>query len=149
MPIRTIREAMRFVERHGIVLESARGKVPNLAREIAGEEIRGSWWSHPLANEIYMLLEKVRDSEDVLVCRLVDGKVTFVHRRLWPALVCLADQLDRARIAAIHEEHTPSGKHRAFAIEFPKWVPSETLKLAGNLPQEAAENALAPILSAR
>ncbi|HUA36312.1 MAG TPA: hypothetical protein VMA09_22075 [Candidatus Binataceae bacterium] len=148
MPIRTIREALRFIERHGIVLESARSKVPDLAREIAGEEIRGSWWSHPLANEIYLLLEKVRDSEDVLVCRLVDGKVTFVHRRLWPAIVCLADRFDPVRIAAIHEEHTTSGKHRAIAIDFPKWVPAETMKLAVNLTRESAESVLAGVLPA-
>ena len=27
-------------------------------------------------------------SGDVLVCKLVSGKVTFVHRRVWPALAC-------------------------------------------------------------
>jgi hypothetical protein len=148
MPIKTLREALRFVERHGIVLESARGKVPNLAHEIAGEPIRGSWWSHPKANEIYMLLEKVRASEYVLVCRLVDGKVTFMHRKLWPALVRLATRFDQTRLAAVHEEHTTSGAHRAIAIDFPNWVPAETLKMAQTLKPTDAEKDLAAILPA-
>ena len=36
-----------FVERHGVVLASARGPVPNVAEAVAGEPIRGSWWGHP------------------------------------------------------------------------------------------------------
>lgn len=149
MAIKTLREALRFVEGHGIVLESARGKVPNLAQEIAGEPIRGSWWAHPKGNDIYMLLEKVRDSGDVLVCRLVDGKVTFVHRRLWPALVRLAPRFDKKRLAAVHEEHTATGTHRAIAFDFPKWVPAETRKLALDFKLEDAEKALAAVLPAR
>ena len=149
MAIHTLREALRFVKHHGIVLESARGKVPNLAQQIAGESIRGSWWSHPKANEIYVLLEKVRDSKSVLVCRLVDGKVTFVHQRLWPALVRLAERFDPARLAAVHEEHTASGAHRAITIDFPKWVPAETFKLARKISMQAAAADLAAIVAAR
>jgi hypothetical protein len=37
------KEAIAFVKRHGIVLESARGPVPSLAEAVAGEPIRGSW----------------------------------------------------------------------------------------------------------
>ena len=41
-------DALAFVERHGIVLESARhAAIPSLAEAIAGEPIRGSWWAHP------------------------------------------------------------------------------------------------------
>src|SRR6267378_3690441 len=38
------KEALAFVERHGIVLQAARGPLPNLAETIAGRAIRGSWW---------------------------------------------------------------------------------------------------------
>lgn len=58
-----------------------------LAERIAGEPISGSWWGHPAGKEIYRVataLEEARD--EVLVAKLVDGKVTFVHRALWPAL---------------------------------------------------------------
>ena len=36
-----------WVREQGIVLQSARGPLPNLAEWIAGEPIRGSWWGHP------------------------------------------------------------------------------------------------------
>ena len=80
-------QAAAFVRKHGIVLESAVGPVPSIAAAIAGEAIRGSWWAHPRSHEIFELTRGIRNRDDILVCRLVGGKVTFVHRRLWPALV--------------------------------------------------------------
>jgi hypothetical protein len=77
------RDALAFVKREGIVLQSARGRVPNLAEFVAGERIRGSWWGHANGQEIFRTINHVVDSAEVLVCQLVDGKVTFVHRRLW------------------------------------------------------------------
>src|ERR1700742_3407624 len=99
-------DALAFVRGHGIVLASAKGPVPTLAHEIAGGPIRGSWWSHPKAREHFRALGEVRDSKEVLTCRLVDGKITFVHRSLWPALVKLAGEYPRGRLAKVIEEHT-------------------------------------------
>src|SRR5205814_1136046 len=79
-------DSIAFVKRHGIVLESARGPVPNLAEAVAGERIRGGWWGHPKGRDIFAATRAVRDSPDVLVCRFLDGKVTFIHRRLWPTV---------------------------------------------------------------
>ena len=83
----TLKQALTFVKTNGITLESGRGPVPSLAQTIAGETIRGSWWAHPKGHVIFLCSRAIRESEDVLVCRLVGGKVTYVHRRLWPALV--------------------------------------------------------------
>src|SRR5689334_18133558 len=105
-------DPVRFVEEHGVVLASARGPVPSLAEAVAGAPIRGSWWGHKKGTEIFRALNVVGDSADVLCLRLIDGKVTFVHRRLWPALVRLADQLGRERLTAIKQEHTETGAHR-------------------------------------
>src|SRR6266446_1607706 len=77
------KEALAFIKRHGVVLQSARGPVPSLAEAIAGGPIRGSWWAHPRSHLIYKLCETGSDSAEVVVCRLVDGKVTFVHRLAW------------------------------------------------------------------
>ena len=52
--------------------------------------IRGSWWSHPEAHRVYATLEKVEASRDVMVTKLVGGKVTYVHRKLWPAVLAVA-----------------------------------------------------------
>ena len=79
------KEALAFVERHGIVLQAARGPLPNLAEAIAGGTIRGSWWGHPKGKEILRAAKTIGASPNVLVCKLVEGKITYVHRRLWPA----------------------------------------------------------------
>ncbi|MFN8442037.1 MAG: hypothetical protein U0175_14750 [Caldilineaceae bacterium] len=52
--------------------------------------IFGSWWSHPQGNQIYALLNTLTEHPDVLVVKLVRGKATFLHRRLWPALLGVA-----------------------------------------------------------
>ncbi|PYQ46358.1 MAG: hypothetical protein DMF78_26535 [Acidobacteria bacterium] len=136
-------EARRFVERHGIVLQAARGPVPSLAEHIAGAPIRGSWWGHPKGKEIFRASQAVIDSGDVLVCRLVDDKVTYVHRRLWPALVRLAARLPRARLARVWDEHTKAGHHRARRAAFPSWVPADVAAAGARLTEEEAERALA------
>jgi hypothetical protein len=132
------REAVSFVKKHGIVLMSARGSIPNLAEAVAGGRIRGSWWGHPMSHQIFRVIEAVRDSEQVLVCRLAGDKVTFVHRRLWPALVRLARQLPKRGLAAIREEHTARGRHRTVVTLFPRWVPKEVLGRAKRLSVESA-----------
>jgi hypothetical protein len=60
--------------------------LPSLIAAITGGPIAGSWWSHPRGKDIFAIATELEDSPDVLVGKLVDGKVTFVHRRLWPAL---------------------------------------------------------------
>jgi hypothetical protein len=129
----TPREALAFVKAHGVVLESARGAVPTLAELIAGERIRGSWWGHPKSPQIFRCSRSLRDSKDILVCRLVEGKVTYVHRRLWPALVKLQSRFDLTHLSAIHEVHTAQGKHKTNTIAFPKWVSQDVEKKAETL----------------
>ncbi|MBI1815114.1 MAG: hypothetical protein HYR72_09060 [Deltaproteobacteria bacterium] len=140
-------DALAFVAEHGVVLESARGPVPNLAQAIAGEPIRGSWWGHPRGNAIHNATCAVRDSPDVLVCRLIGGKITYVHRRLWPALVRLASQFKPAQLAAIREQHTASGKHRVVTTTFPRWVTPEIRAAAARLSKEAARQLLGAAIS--
>ncbi len=145
----TCQEAIRFVDIHGIVLEAARGPIPCLIEEIAGERIGGSWWSHPKAHIIHRLTGDVRSSEFVHVCRLVRGNVTLVPRRRWPALVRLADRLPKERLAAIREIHTKSGQHVVQEIPFPDWVPPEVMEEAQGLEEDAAASALGEWLRER
>ncbi len=131
-----------FVRKHGIVLESAAGPVPSVAAAIAGESIRGSWWSHPRSHEIFELTQGIRNRDDILVCRLVNGKVTFVHRRLWPALVRVAKQFPKKQLAQVREVHTESGRHVAKELAFPKWVPTDVSAEARRLSKEEALESL-------
>jgi len=141
------RQALAFVRKHGIVLQAARGPVPSLAEAVARGPIRGSWWAHPKGQEIFLAADAVSDSPDVLVCKLVDGKITFVHRRLWPALVRLAGRFPRARLAKVWNEHTATGAHRSRRMAFPRWVPAEVAGEAERLPLGVAEQQLRPLLA--
>src|SRR5258707_4826706 len=105
--MKSLPDPLEFMARHGVVLASAKGPVPNLAEAIAGEPIRGSWWSHRKGSEIFLGLGVVGDSPDVLCFRLVEGKVTFVHRRLRPALVRLSPELRKKRPGAVQQQ--PNG----------------------------------------
>ena len=134
----TSRQALAFIRKHGVVLEAAQGPAPSLAALIAGGPVRGSWWSHPKRQEIFAVTRAIRDSEDVLVCRLVKGKITFVHRRLWPALVRAAGRLPSDRLARVREIHTSSGRHATTEVPFPDWVPPSVRAAARSLSPEAA-----------
>ena len=63
--------------------------LPNVVAAVAGEPVRGSWWSHRQAHTIFACLNTIAQHPDVLVSRLVRGKVTFVHRRLWDAVLAV------------------------------------------------------------
>lgn len=73
----------------GLLLESD-AAFPNVCTLITGERMRGSWWSHPLAQIIFNVNERLEDHSDVLMSKLLSGKVTFVHRKLWPELFAIA-----------------------------------------------------------
>jgi hypothetical protein len=123
---------VKFVKKHGVVLASARGPVPSVAEAVAGEPIIGSWWAHPKGRAIFAALSELDDSEDVRCFKLVDGKVTLVHRRAWPALARLARAgvLAADRVASVQQEHLPTGEHRNFTTPFPDWVDDATARAA-------------------
>ena len=141
------KEALAFVERHGIVLQAARGPLPNLAEAIGGGPIRGSWWGHPKGKEIFRAVRAIGESPDVLVCKLVEGKITYVHRRLWPALIKLASGFRKEQLAKLWDEHTRSGTHQSKQEPFPNWVPAEIMKEAEALSVAEAEKILSPLLA--
>ena len=138
--------ALAFVKRHGVVLQAAHGPVPSLAEAVAGRPIRGSWWGHPKGREIFRAATTVSDSPEVLVCKLVEGKVTFVHRRLWPALVKLSGRFRKDQLARVRDEHTAGGAHRSRRERFPDWVPAEAVRAAKAMSVSDAEAILSPWL---
>ena len=64
-------------------------KRPNAIQVLTGEFPRGSWWSHPKANDIYDILQAVERHPDLLLAKLLGGKVTIIHRALWPAVLAV------------------------------------------------------------
>jgi hypothetical protein len=142
-------QALAFVEQHGIVLEAARrGAVPSLADAITGESLRGNWWSHPRRGEIFTLTRAVREAPHILTCRIVDGRVSFVHERLWPALARLALRFPHENLARLHEVHSARGTHRIETIPFPHWLPVHVATAAGRMDEAEARASLPQLLPA-
>jgi hypothetical protein len=74
--------------KHGLLLVHD-AKLPSATACIAGGPVPGSWWGHAQGKLIYETLERIE--ETVAWAKLVLGKDTLVHRRLWPALVAAAE----------------------------------------------------------
>lgn len=144
LQIMTPQEALGIVRTQGVALESGAGPETSIAEAVAGAPIRGSWWAHARGKEIFRVTRAIRSSPDVLVCRLVGGKITYVHRRLWPALARLAERLPASGIAQICEIHTPSGKHVTKEVPYPQWVPGDVSDEARDLSEAAAVAQLGP-----
>jgi hypothetical protein len=129
---------MAWIAEQGVVLQSARGPVPNVAQFVAGEPIRGSWWGHPAGKEIYAVLNALDESGDIVSTRLINDKITLLHAWVWPNIVRVSASLGVDRLAAIHSEHTASGAHRSFEVDFPVWVPDEAKRAADLLTVDEA-----------
>jgi hypothetical protein len=100
------RQGLLAVLEHDGVLLLSDAVLPSIASLVAGGRLRGSWWGHPRGGEIYRLLNQVADDDDVLMAKLIAGKVTFVHRRLWPAIVAVGQareawQMDKLSPSAL------------------------------------------------
>jgi hypothetical protein len=78
----------RALEHHGLLL-TADAALPSIATLMAGEPVSGSWWSHPLAHEIYDVCQWLDDQPEVARVKLLAGKVTFVHRRLFASVAAV------------------------------------------------------------
>lgn len=74
------------LKEHGLLLRTD-AKLPNLCSLVAGETVHGSWWAHPRGRDIFAVDSEMEHHPDVLMAKLVSGKVTFVHRDLWPPVV--------------------------------------------------------------
>lgn len=83
-----LQQILRQLTKFGFLLESD-PKLPSVCTLITGEPLKSSWWSHPLAQIIFQVNEQLEDHQDVLITKLVAGKVTFVHRKLWPEILSI------------------------------------------------------------
>ena len=81
-PARHFDNVFRQLEKWGLLLVSD-PKFPSVAYTIAQKQRKGSWWSYPEAHTIFAVNNILEDHPDVLVMKLISGKVTFVHRELW------------------------------------------------------------------
>jgi hypothetical protein len=71
------------LRRYGLLLESD-PRLPSVVSLVAGKTIAGSWWGHTSGGAIYREVNKLADRSDVVLLKLLNGKVTFVLDALWP-----------------------------------------------------------------
>jgi len=56
---------------------------------VVGRPIKGGWWGHPSGGAIYAESNRLADRPDVVIVKLLSGKVTFVGKELWPHLLAI------------------------------------------------------------
>ena len=91
---------MEELQSSGLLLESD-AILPSVAGLVAHEPIRGSWWGHPRGHDIFQATEQLSAHPDVIACKLVSGKVTYVHRCLWHALFAVAKSRETWQLSRI------------------------------------------------
>lgn len=97
--LESVKKARAMLRERGVMTLVPAGDVPSIVQAVCGGPVRGSWWAHPQSHVIYAIASALEDAPEVLVLKLVDGKVTFVHRSIWPALLRFAT--DRYRTNAL------------------------------------------------
>ena len=76
-------------------------RLPSVASIVVGAPVKGSWWAHPAGHAIFRAAEELAEHPDILICKLVSGKVTFVHRRLWPAVAAVGSAREPWQLAGL------------------------------------------------
>jgi hypothetical protein len=82
-------DCLAALRHHGLLLKSD-PQLPSITTMVAGAPVRGSWWAHPKAHEIFRAIETLAHRPDVLLIKLIAGKDTLVDRRLWPEILAIA-----------------------------------------------------------
>jgi hypothetical protein len=83
------RKILDRLEMSPLLMKQHKG-LPSIVSILTGEDLDHSWWSHPQSRLLFRVMSELADHPDVLVCKLLFRKDTFVHRRLFPALLCAA-----------------------------------------------------------
>jgi hypothetical protein len=169
----TCKDVENALAKSGLLLQQDKSAL-DVVGIITGEKLSSSWWSHPKGQAIFECLDRLHDHPDVLESRLIAGKVTFVHRRLWPEFLAVAQSgelwqtrglSDKARallkslgaakgpaarelqerlLAHAEQVHTESGRHE---IRLRPWSTVADVKVARDVEKARAtiETAVANI----
>ena len=111
-------QILTLLRERGVLLQ-ADANQPSVATLVAGGPVRGSWWGHAAGAQIYAVLGLLEDHADALSTRLLDGKVTYVHRRLWPALMAVGQAGLPWQLAGLKPSATELWQQTTAAGELP------------------------------
>lgn len=117
---------LQTLKRVGFLMETD-ACLPSVSGLIAGEVVRGSWWSHKAAQTIFSTLGQLEDHRDVIFTKIISGKVTLVHRKLWSEVFAIGTSYapwqlkDLSKSAgALFEKVNKQGSLRTDQLEWPK-----------------------------
>lgn len=99
----SVAKVRRELDRLGLLLVTD-SVLPSVAGIVAREPVQGSWWSHPASHAIFRALERLDDSGDTLLVKLVSGKQTFVAARLWRDFFSVATAKERWQTDGLSRE---------------------------------------------
>jgi hypothetical protein len=156
--IRSLNDALTLLEHQRLLPMTSVPPLKCLVDEIAGEHVKGSWWGHKAGKAIFNIASELEDHDDVLSAKLLVGKVTFVHRALWPSMLRVvtddawrkrAAKNKQAKLLLVHlrQEHSASGKHVTVVEEWEAWAKRMKVKPKGSFDdamrilEEAAQGA--------
>ena len=94
---------LKELRRYGLLLESDKF-LPSVVGTITGKKISRSWWGHKKGNEIFRALHELSDRKDVLMTKLISGKVTFIHKKLWMDFLTVANSNELWQLEALSNE---------------------------------------------
>jgi hypothetical protein len=101
--LNTIDAVTIALKTHGLLLKQDK-QVPSVVSIITGESLRGSWWGHPQSHSIFSVLSALEDDPEVALTKLINRKDTFVHRRLWPALLAVGGAREAWQLQGLSDE---------------------------------------------
>ena len=108
--------------------------LPSVSRLVADAPVRGSWWSHEKAQEIFAVSEMLEDHPDVLIVKLISEKVTFVHRELWGHVYSIGVAREDWQLKNL----TPVAKQLLKTLDAEGCLQTNKLKKFGPKPGDAA-----------
>ena len=76
--------------------------LPSIVGIFAGP-LSTSWWNHPKAQAIFECVNAI-ESDEAITTRLLMKKVTFVHRRMYPALLTVGSAEDDWQLRGLSDE---------------------------------------------
>ena len=82
------KQVLEILSEKGLLLLQDK-QLPNVVSIVTGQTLRSSWWSHAKGQLIFNVLSELSEHGDVLFLKLLAGKVTLIHRQLWPALLTI------------------------------------------------------------
>jgi hypothetical protein len=126
-PRETLARIEKEFGRIGLLLQHDRD-LPSFTTLVAGKPISGSWWGHRRGKQIYALLEEFERKSGALSAKLVNGKITYVHRRMWNAFLELALHGQRTRVRLL----SPPAKSLYQIVHKEKIVRVDELAAAGS-----------------